>query len=62
MSGLILENVEKRFGATYAVQGVNLHLPEGKLVCFLGPVRLRQDHLAAADCRPGNPERRLYPA
>lgn len=37
MSGLILENVEKCFGATYAVKGVNLSLPEGKLVCFLGP-------------------------
>jgi putative spermidine/putrescine transport system ATP-binding protein len=37
MSGLILENVEKRFGTACAVQGVNLHLPEGKLVCFLGP-------------------------
>ena len=37
MSGLILENVEKRYGGTCAVKDVNLHLPEGKLVCFLGP-------------------------
>ena len=37
MSGLILENVEKRFGTACAVKGVNLSLPEGKLVCFLGP-------------------------
>jgi putative spermidine/putrescine transport system ATP-binding protein len=37
MSGLILSNVEKRFGATVAVEQVNLNLPDGQLVCFLGP-------------------------
>ena len=37
MTGLILENVEKFYGSACAVQNVNLHLPEGKLVCFLGP-------------------------
>ena len=37
MSGLILENVEKHYGSACAVKDVNLHLPEGKLVCFLGP-------------------------
>ncbi|WP_213881629.1 ABC transporter ATP-binding protein [Pseudomonas sp. dw_358] len=37
MSGLMLENVEKSYGAARAVVDVNLHLPEGKLVCFLGP-------------------------
>jgi putative spermidine/putrescine transport system ATP-binding protein len=37
MTGLILENVEKRYGSACAVKDVNLHLPEGKLVCFLGP-------------------------
>lgn len=37
MTGLILENVEKRYGTACAVKDVNLHLPEGKLVCFLGP-------------------------
>jgi len=37
MSGLILENVDKHYGAAVAVTDVNLHLPEGKLVCFLGP-------------------------
>lgn len=37
MSGLILENVEKHYGSACAVTDVNLHLPEGKLVCFLGP-------------------------
>ena len=37
MTGLILENVEKFYGSACAVQDVNLHLPEGKLVCFLGP-------------------------
>ncbi|EPJ79121.1 ABC transporter-like protein [Pseudomonas sp. CFII64] len=37
MTGLILENVEKYYGSACAVTDVNLHLPEGKLVCFLGP-------------------------
>ena len=37
MTGLVLENVEKHYGAACAVTDVNLHLPEGKLVCFLGP-------------------------
>ncbi|BBP55172.1 hypothetical protein PHLH3_47980 [Pseudomonas sp. St386] len=37
MTGLILENVEKHYGSACAVTDVNLHLPEGKLVCFLGP-------------------------
>ena len=37
MTGLILENVEKFYGSACAVTDVNLHLPEGKLVCFLGP-------------------------
>ncbi|MCK8656379.1 ABC transporter ATP-binding protein [Pseudomonas umsongensis] len=37
MTGLILENVEKHYGSACAVKDVNLHLPEGKLVCFLGP-------------------------
>ncbi|NWA00652.1 ABC transporter ATP-binding protein [Pseudomonas gingeri] len=37
MTGLILENVEKHYGMACAVKDVNLHLPEGKLVCFLGP-------------------------
>ena len=37
MSGLLLENVGKQFGAAHAVRDVNLHLPDGQLVCFLGP-------------------------
>jgi putative spermidine/putrescine transport system ATP-binding protein len=37
MTGLILENVEKFYGSACAVTDVNLHLPQGKLVCFLGP-------------------------
>lgn len=37
MTGLILQNVEKYYGSACAVTGVNLHLPAGKLVCFLGP-------------------------
>jgi putative spermidine/putrescine transport system ATP-binding protein len=37
MSGLILKDIDKHYGAACAVTDVNLHLPEGKLVCFLGP-------------------------
>jgi len=37
MTGLFLQNVEKYYGTACAVTDVNLHLPEGKLVCFLGP-------------------------
>ncbi|WP_346832415.1 ABC transporter ATP-binding protein [Pseudomonas abietaniphila] len=37
MTGLVLENVEKFYGSACAVTDVNLHLPQGKLVCFLGP-------------------------
>ncbi|MFZ5960364.1 ABC transporter ATP-binding protein [Pseudomonas knackmussii] len=37
MNGLNLHNVEKRYGSACAVKDVNLHLPQGKLVCFLGP-------------------------
>ena len=37
MNGLKLHNVEKHYGNACAVKDVNLHLPQGKLVCFLGP-------------------------
>jgi putative spermidine/putrescine transport system ATP-binding protein len=37
MGGLTFENIEKRFGSVIAVRDVNLHLPDGKFVCFLGP-------------------------
>ncbi|MFV3330933.1 ABC transporter ATP-binding protein [Pseudomonas sp. NY15437] len=37
MNGLKLHNVEKHYGSACAVKDVNLHLPQGKLVCFLGP-------------------------
>ncbi len=35
--GLLLEGIEKRFGAVRAVDGVSLRIPSGKLVSFLGP-------------------------
>jgi putative spermidine/putrescine transport system ATP-binding protein len=37
MSGLVFENIGKRFGSVVAVRDVNLHLPHGRFVCFLGP-------------------------
>jgi putative spermidine/putrescine transport system ATP-binding protein len=35
--GLTLEGIEKRYGDVLAVKDVDLHLPQGKFVCFLGP-------------------------
>ncbi|UCF92312.1 MAG: ABC transporter ATP-binding protein [Desulfobacterales bacterium] len=37
MSGLLFQNIEKKFGSVVAAREVNLHLPHGKFVCFLGP-------------------------
>jgi len=37
MAGLALEDIHKHFGSVVAVQNVNLHIPHGRLVCFLGP-------------------------
>ena len=37
MTQLILQNVTKRFHQAYAVDHVDLSVPDGKLVCFLGP-------------------------
>ncbi|RAR52205.1 putative spermidine/putrescine transport system ATP-binding protein [Paraburkholderia unamae] len=37
MTQLILQDVAKRFNDAYAVDHVNLNVPDGKLVCFLGP-------------------------
>ena len=37
MSGLVLENISKRFHTIVAVDGVNLSVPNGTFVCLLGP-------------------------
>ncbi|WP_345814610.1 ABC transporter ATP-binding protein [Paraburkholderia sp. PREW-6R] len=37
MTHLTLQAVTRRFHATYAVDSVDLNVPDGKLVCFLGP-------------------------
>jgi putative spermidine/putrescine transport system ATP-binding protein len=37
MTQLILHDVTKRFNDAYAVDHVNLSVPDGKLACFLGP-------------------------
>ncbi len=37
MTRLTLQAVTKRFNAAYAVDHVDLSVPDGKLVCFLGP-------------------------
>ena len=57
MTQLILQNVTKRFHHAYAVDHVDLSVPDGKLVCFR-PVRLRQDHADADHRRPRDADRR----
>ena len=37
MSGLVLDNLTKRFGAFTAVDDVSLAVPHGTFVCLLGP-------------------------
>ncbi|SOD97848.1 ABC transporter ATP-binding protein [Caenispirillum bisanense] len=37
MHDLVLEGVGKSYGSVLAVTDVDLHIPAGKLVCFLGP-------------------------
>jgi len=37
MSGLVLDNVSKRFGSFTAVDQVQLSVPKGSFVCLLGP-------------------------
>ncbi len=37
MHDLVLEDVRKSYGSVLAVTDVTLHIPAGKLVCFLGP-------------------------
>ncbi|RIY02499.1 ABC transporter ATP-binding protein [Aureimonas flava] len=37
MTDLVLSGVTKRFGATLAVEAVDLAIPDGTLVCLLGP-------------------------
>jgi putative spermidine/putrescine transport system ATP-binding protein len=37
MSGLVLDQLTKRFGAVTAVDGVDLTVPHGTFVCLLGP-------------------------
>jgi ABC-type transporter Mla maintaining outer membrane lipid asymmetry ATPase subunit MlaF len=45
-----LRAVTKRFGSLTAVNAVTLKVHKGEFLSLLGPVRLRQDHLVAADC------------
>ena len=37
MTHLTLQAVTKRFNSAYAVDHVDLSVPDGKLICFLGP-------------------------
>jgi len=37
MTAVSIEDLSKRFGATAAVDGVTIEIPDGKFVCLLGP-------------------------
>ncbi|NVO54337.1 ABC transporter ATP-binding protein [Rhodobacteraceae bacterium B1Z28] len=37
MTGLVIENVTKTYGAVTAVKDVNLNFNKGEMICFLGP-------------------------
>ena len=55
---LRIRELTKRFGAFTALDGISLDIHEGEFVCFLGPLRLRQDHAAARHRRPRHPDER----
>ena len=48
-----MEGLTRRYGAVTALDGLDLTLRPGELIALLGPVRLRQDHHAAAAGRAG---------
>ena len=53
-----MEGLTRRYGPVTALDGLDLTLQPGELIALLGPVRLRQDHHAAAAGRAGGRRRR----
>ncbi len=56
-SDIELIALTKKYGATAAVDAINLKIQGGKYCCLLGPFRLRQDVHAAHDRRSRSGER-----
>ena len=50
MPDVRIEKLIKRFGNVEAIAGVDIHIPEGKIVTLLGP-SMRQDHNPALSGR-----------
>ena len=56
---ITFEAVRKQFpDGTVAVENLDLELPTGQITVFVGPVRLRQDHVAAHDQPDDRADRR----
>ncbi len=55
---LSIRSLTKRYDTIVAVDNLNLEIPKGELVAFLGPSGLRQINLAAHDCGLALPQRR----
>ena len=54
MASVELQQVRKTYdGKNVIIHGMDLHIEHGEFVVFVGPLGLRQIHLAAHDCRPG---------
>ena len=51
MALLEIRNVSRRFGDFAAVDNISLSIEAGEFFTLLGPSELRQDHVAAHDCR-----------
>ncbi len=44
-------DVSRLYGDVRAVDGVSIAIHDGEFFFYAGAVRLRQNHLSAADCR-----------
>ncbi len=51
MGRIALHDISKSYGAVKVLKGIDLTVEEGELVVFVGPVGLRQVHVAANDLR-----------
>ena len=52
MSAITIESVSKSYGTTPVLHALDLEIPDGAFVSFLGPVRLREEHPALLHRRP----------
>ena len=57
MATVTLDHVTKKYGDFTAVNDLNLEIQDEEFLVLRRPVRLRQDHHAAHDRRPGGDHR-----